>query len=215
MGKTCLNFGLVTAIFVVALAAFAEENLTPPSPPTTTAALNNQFELIDGAAQITGEPDNLSTPAHKKWQKACDDWKSEFKEFNKTNQIITLSCNSPTCSSADGANTICTSTATYKIKTSGVLVRPATPPAPPEPPKIMAPAQPIEVAPPPPIIEVVPPVRVGFIWVRGYWGWEGHRHLWLPGHWVAENPGYVWRPERWHHRERGWHFEEGRWEKIH
>lgn len=62
------------------------------------------------------------------------------------------------------------------------------------------------VAPPPAQYEVVPAAPyVGAVWIGGYWGWHGGRHVWVPGHYVRPRPGYHWQPRHW---ERGPH---GRW----
>lgn len=218
MEKINFTIAVVLLGFISNQALAEGETTTLPPTPTTTAATPaaQQFELIEGAAQIAGEPDVLAVPAQKKWQKACDDWKQEFKELNKSNQIIALSCNSPSCQPIETASTICTSNATYKIKTAGVLVRPPTPPPAPEPPKVVLPPdQMISMAPPQPIVEVVPPVRVGYVWIGGYWGWQGQRYIWFPGRWAGARPGFMWYPDNWYHHGRGWYFHQGYWGKIH
>jgi hypothetical protein len=35
------------------------------------------------------------------------------------------------------------------------------------------------------------PLGPGFIWVRGYWRWDGVRHVWQKGRWERARPGYV------------------------
>ena len=62
----------------------------------------------------------------------------------------------------------------------------------------------VAVAPPPAQVEVlgVPPVP-GYIWLGGYWGWNGGRHEWVPGRWEAPRPGYRYVPHAWVHEGGG------------
>jgi hypothetical protein len=73
------------------------------------------FEVISGDAAIDGDPDLLTKAARTNWKKACDDWKKEFRELNKENQILAMSCGSANCVS-EKAESFCRSTATYKLK---------------------------------------------------------------------------------------------------
>ncbi len=63
----------------------------------------------------------------------------------------------------------------------------------------------VTVAPPPLRFEVegVPP-GAGYLWISGWWGWVGDRHVWHPGHWAAPRPGYRWEPHRWERDGPGW-----------
>ena len=45
-------------------------------------------------------------------------------------------------------------------------------------------AQMVVLAPPTPVYEAPPPPRVGYMWERGYWGWQYGRYIWVPGHWT-------------------------------
>lgn len=36
----------------------------------------------------------------------------------------------------------------------------------------------------------------GWVWVRGYWHWDGVRHVWMRGRWERAQPGYVCRLPR-------------------
>jgi hypothetical protein len=70
------------------------------------------------------------------------------------------------------------------------------------------------MAPPPLIAEsygVAP--YPGAIWIGGYWGWSGGRHVWTPGRWEAGRPGYRWAPRRWEQGRDGWHQHGGYWER--
>lgn len=72
----------------------------------------------------------------------------------------------------------------------------------------------VRIAPPPVRVEIrgVAP-GPGFVWIDGYWTWEGGRHVWIGGRWEAPRPGYYWRPHRWHHERDGWYLEEGHWDR--
>ena len=179
---------------------------------------SGQFEIVDVSGQISGDLAGSSDAARSAWTKSCQDWKTESKDLNKTNEVLVMSCNNPTCSFVESGKWQCFSTGTYKVKTAGVRVsnKSIAPPLP-EPP-VAAPLPPeheIETAPPETIVEIVPTSRPGFVWIQGYWGWEGHRHMWVPGHWTNARPGYIWVGNNWGHRGHGWHFEAGRWEMHH
>lgn len=167
---------------------------------------SKQYQIVDGEAEITGEPDRLEAGARTKWTTACNDWKKELKELNG-NQLMALSCNSPKCSFSGSINAQCTSQANYKIKIDGALI-PAAPEVVKQPE-----SNPVIVQTPPPteVVEIIPETRPGFIWTVGYWGWVGHRHIWYPGHWIAERPGYVWVGHSWAHRGHDWEFNYGHW----
>ena len=53
--------------------------------------------------------------------------------------------------------------------------------------------------------------RVGHVWVRGRWNWNGNRWVWMPGHWERERAGYVWQDGRWEQRGNQWVWVEGQW----
>jgi hypothetical protein len=70
----------------------------------------------------------------------------------------------------------------------------------------------VTVAPPPPQVEVVGVAPVpGYIWIGGYWGWNGGRHEWVPGRWEAPRPGYRYEPHHWEREGGGWRLHEGHW----
>ncbi|WP_167760141.1 OmpA family protein [Paraburkholderia pallida] len=46
-------------------------------------------------------------------------------------------------------------------------------------------AQMVVLAPPAPVYEAAPAPRVGYVWERGYWGWDQGRYVWVRGHWAA------------------------------
>jgi hypothetical protein len=76
-----------------------------------------EFQISEGTAEISGEPEVLTKAARSSWKAECADWKKEFKDLNKENQILSMSCNTPSCSKNSTSETVCTSEATYKVKT--------------------------------------------------------------------------------------------------
>jgi len=71
------------------------------------------------------------------------------------------------------------------------------------------------MAPPPPRAERIREGRPGYIWVQGFWFWDGRHHRWAKGHWEQERPGHRWVGARWDNRGGRHHYEPGRWEPIH
>ena len=74
------------------------------------------WEVVEGAADIAGEPQMMSKQARTSWKTACDDWKKEFRADNKDNKILSLNCGMPNCA-AKADSTVCESKASYKLKT--------------------------------------------------------------------------------------------------
>jgi hypothetical protein len=93
----------------------------------------------------------------------------------------------------------------------------AAPPPPPEP----APAPPppddggvvVQTAPPPDIYEAPPPPPgPAYVWVGGFWWWNGYRYDWRRGHYDRPHPGYhMWVRDRWVHGPRGYVYVRGHW----
>lgn len=73
------------------------------------------WEIVEGSAEIQGDPGPMAPDARKNWKLECDSWQKQFRADNKENKIITVSCGTPSCS-GETANKVCASTATYKIK---------------------------------------------------------------------------------------------------
>jgi hypothetical protein len=66
-------------------------------------------------------------------------------------------------------------------------------------------------APPPPRYEVVPAPRYGYVWIPGYWNWDGRRHVWHEGYWERERPGFFFEEPHWYQGPNGWVLERGGW----
>jgi hypothetical protein len=69
----------------------------------------------------------------------------------------------------------------------------------------------LRFGPPAPIYEPVPVVQPGWVWIPGYWDWNGHRHVWVNGRHVHARHGSYWVPNRWcQHNGRG-RLDRGHW----
>jgi len=66
--------------------------------------------------------------------------------------------------------------------------------------------------PPAPYAEVIPVAPfLGAVWLSGYWGWSGGRHVWIGGRYDRPRPGYYWQPHRWEPISGRWHLRGGGW----
>ena len=71
----------------------------------------------------------------------------------------------------------------------------------------------VRVGPPAPVVEarVVAP-GAGWVWVPGYYAWDGVAYVWTPGSWRLPPSGRrVWVAPHWQQERRGWFFVEGHW----
>ncbi len=51
-----------------------------------------------------------------------------------------------------------------------------------------------------------------YVWVPGYYRWDGYGYRWTPGYWALPPRGRaLWVPGRWERGHRGWYYVEGRW----
>jgi hypothetical protein len=49
-----------------------------------------------------------------------------------------------------------------------------------------------------PVYEQPPVPGPGYLWIPGYWGWDGGDYYWVPGTWsFAPVTGYLWTPGYW------------------
>jgi hypothetical protein len=57
----------------------------------------------------------------------------------------------------------------------------------------------VNFAPPPlPVYEQPPVPGPGYLWIPGYWGWDGGDYYWVPGTWAfAPVTGFLWTPGYW------------------
>ncbi len=70
-----------------------------------------------------------------------------------------------------------------------------------------------DVPPPAPYAEVIPPAPgPDYLWVNGYWNWNGATYVWVRGYWgLRPYPGYVWLHSGWELRHNRYVFVPGRW----
>jgi hypothetical protein len=69
-------------------------------------------------------------------------------------------------------------------------------------------------SPPPPLpVYDQPPIPGdGYIWVPGYWAWDGSEYYWVPGTWVlAPFTGALWTPGYWGWSDGAYVFHQGYW----
>lgn len=74
-----------------------------------------QYEITEGSEEIAGDASPLLQDARKNWKAACAEWKKEFKELNKDNQVLSLSCGSMTCATVTMEST-CKSQGKHKLR---------------------------------------------------------------------------------------------------
>lgn len=71
----------------------------------------------------------------------------------------------------------------------------------------------VRVGPPAPIVEprVVAP-GPGYVWVSGFYRWDGVRYAWIAGRWeLPPRARAAWVPGHWVRERHGWYFVEGHW----
>lgn len=66
-------------------------------------------------------------------------------------------------------------------------------------------------APPPVPYEVVPPPRYGYVWIPGYWDWDGWQYVWNEGYWLPTRAGYFYDAPHWYQGSGGWYLQRGGW----
>ncbi len=66
----------------------------------------------------------------------------------------------------------------------------------------------VRVGPPAPIVEarVIPPGRA-YVWVPGYYRWDGRTYVWVAGRWeLPPARCHAWVPGHWAQHRRGWYW---------
>ena len=69
-------------------------------------------------------------------------------------------------------------------------------------------------APPPPLpVYIQPPIPdYGYLWIPGYWSWNGYDYFWVPAAWVQPpEPGLLWTPGYWAWNGAAYVFNPGYW----
>jgi len=74
----------------------------------------------------------------------------------------------------------------------------------------------VQATPPIPIVEhPASPPGPGYVWLGGYYRWNGVRYVWVPGHYATPpRPDVQWVPAHWVTRNGGWVFVEGHWRSF-
>ncbi len=68
--------------------------------------------------------------------------------------------------------------------------------------------------PPPPVrYEPMPAPRAGYVWVEGYWNWNGGAYVWVPGRWTRARSGYEYAQPHWQEGPKGWELHRGGWKR--
>jgi len=70
-------------------------------------------------------------------------------------------------------------------------------------------------APPAPPVEAItmaPAFSSDYVWVRGYYTYNGTRYVWVPGNWqLRPRPNAIWVPGTWSQTDKGWVWTPGQW----
>ena len=73
----------------------------------------------------------------------------------------------------------------------------------------------VTTEPPTPVAETVTVApHPGWVWLPGYFKWEGGKYVWVGGEWVEPRPGFRWEPHVWVKEGKGWRLREGEWVKV-
>ena len=68
----------------------------------------------------------------------------------------------------------------------------------------------VRTAPPAAIYETVPArPGAGYVWVGGYYRWNGYQYVWVHGHYVRH--AGAWCGGHWRHGARGYYWVAGHW----
>jgi hypothetical protein len=73
----------------------------------------------------------------------------------------------------------------------------------------------VRIAPPRAVVEHRgrAPAR-DYVWIPGYYRWEGRRYAWERGRWARPPYRHArWVAPRWRHRDHGYVFSEGHWRR--
>lgn len=116
---------IFSLILTLAQAQTANIKDVPMNDTTTIsikkgeAAKEKTYEIVEGEDEVSGDPELVIKEARASWKKACDEWKKEIKDLNKTNQLIHINCGKMACTK-EGTDHSCKSQGKYKVKTKMV-----------------------------------------------------------------------------------------------
>ena len=71
----------------------------------------------------------------------------------------------------------------------------------------------VREAPPAVIVERrAPQPSVEYIWIDGYWHWNGNQYIWQAGHWDRPpHANYIWVAPRYERHDQGYWYIQGQW----
>jgi hypothetical protein len=117
----------LASLLLISLSSFAQKAAVTDIPAEGNTVItvekgvkkegsDKAWEIVEGNSEISGDPELMQKEARASWKTACSDWKKEIKELNKSNEVLVLNCNKPSCAKADANQTVCESTGIYKVK---------------------------------------------------------------------------------------------------
>lgn len=113
---SCMAFAQEVGIKVDKVDATSEEGTTISVTKGTAKTVNKKkWVLSEGTEEVAGDKDVVLKSAEKNWQKACKEWKTEFRDNNKENKIVSMSCGKMSCTK-NGVESTCESIAKYKVR---------------------------------------------------------------------------------------------------
>ena len=93
----------------------AQEDTTISISKGNKKSNSKKYTISEGEDQITSDKEVVKKEAQQSWKMACSDWKKEFRDLNKDNKIISMSCGTMNCTK-DGVESTCSSVAKYKVR---------------------------------------------------------------------------------------------------
>lgn len=112
---SCMAFAQEVGVKVDKVNANNEEGTTISISKGAKKDAKKKYIVTEGTEEVSGDKDVVLKNAEKNWQKACKEWKSEFKENNKENRIISMNCGKMNCTK-NGVESTCESMAKYKVR---------------------------------------------------------------------------------------------------
>ena len=110
---SCMAYAQEVGVKVDKVNASGEDTTISISKGSKTS--KKKYVVTEGSEEVAGDKDVVLKSAEKNWQKACKEWKTEFKENNKDNKIISMNCGKMNCSK-NGVESTCESLAKYKVR---------------------------------------------------------------------------------------------------
>lgn len=108
----------IIALFSVASPSFAEDgaNSSVLLEMTKNPKIRNNYEIISGDEEVSGDPTAGTKEAYASWKEACKEWKKEIKENNKDGKVLIASCGSASFTKDDTSGA---GSGVYTYKSSG------------------------------------------------------------------------------------------------